>query len=99
MTAPSLVLSFALLALVALCRPPRARCPAGFDLRTGIRRDGRFACWPHPVGDPEWDGTFERPERGRQPGGVLESQIWCTNGTEPIVVDERTVGCQRGGYR
>lgn len=91
------LMSLGLLGLACIVRPDRARCPAGYDLRTGIRADGRFACWPHPVGDPEWDGTWRRPERARQPDGVLESRIWCTGGARPIVVNARTVGCQRGG--
>lgn len=90
----------AIATLILLCcsmavRPTKARCPATYDLRTGIRTSGHFECWPHPVGDPEWDGTWQRPERSRQPAGVLGSRIFCTNGTRPIVVDERTVGCQR----
>jgi len=79
----------------ACVRPRTARCPVGFDLRTGVRSDGRFACWPHPVGDPRYDGTWGRPERSVQPPWVIESQLYCTGGTRPIVVDARTVGCQR----
>lgn len=70
-------------------------CPPGYDLRTGIRRDGRFECWPHPKGDLEWDGTWRHPERGEQSMAILRSQIYCTGGAQPIIVTDRVVGCQR----
>jgi len=92
----AILASIAVLAIAAVCRPARARCPIGYDLRTGIRRDGRFACWPNPVGDPEWDGTWQRPERGKQPDGIIHGRIYCTGGAQPITgTDGRTVGCQR----
>lgn len=75
--------------------PARARCPAGHDLRTGIRRDGHFECWPAVVGDPLYDGAAGYPERGRQSDAILTGRIYCTGGTQPIIVDYRTVGCQR----
>jgi hypothetical protein len=68
------------------------RCPAGWSLGEGVRRTGEFACYsppPHDCGEPR--GPNERPcptpvkARGR---------IHCTGGSVPIVVDERTVGCQ-----
>lgn len=93
--ADALLLTLLAMAGSALCRPSRATCPAGYDLRTGIRRSGDFQCWPHPVGDPEWDGTWRRPDRSVQPDGVIRSRIYCTGGASPIVVDYRTVGCQR----
>lgn len=83
--------------------PVHARCPPGHDLRTGIRRSGHYECWPAPR-EPrgwsvsrqgpirDWDGTWQRPERSVQPAGVLTGRIWCA---EPVVVDERTVGCRR----
>jgi hypothetical protein len=86
--------------VVLLCcsmasKPQRAWCLRGYDLRTGVRPTGQFECWPQPVGDPDWDGVYMRPDRSRQPDGVLRGRIWCTNGDRAIVVDERTVGCQR----
>lgn len=89
------MLSLWLLALSSALRPQIAACPAGHDLRTGIRRDGSFACWPHPVGNPDFDGTFGWPERSVQPLGVLESRLHCTGGARPVVVSDRVVGCQR----
>lgn len=88
------LVSLALLALAFAVRPQRAVCPAGHDLRTGIRRSGAFRCWPAVVGPMDDDGTFGRPERGVQPDGVIESRVYCTGGSVPIVVDARTVGCQ-----
>lgn len=71
-------------------------CPTGYDLRTGVRRDGRFECWPHPVGDPEWDGTWRRsPDRSTQSDAIVRNRIICTGGAHPIVIDYKTVGCQR----
>lgn len=77
--------------------PASARCPVGYDLRTGIRPWGAFECWPHPVGDPDWDGTWRRsPDRSTQPAGVIHGRIYCTGGGRPVVADDgATVGCQR----
>lgn len=96
MTAVAIVLSIAVLAICALCRPSRARCPVGYDLRTGIQRDGSFLCWPNLVGDPEWDGTWGRaPDRSVQPEGVVAARIYC-GGAPPITGDDgRSVGCER----
>lgn len=90
-------LSVALLCWSAVARPTRAECAPGWDLRTGIRRNGCFTCWQHPVAPrgwdagrfgpiADWDGTFGRPERSVQPAGVLEGRIWCGTGAIPIVV-------------
>lgn len=70
-------------------------CPPGYDLRTGIRRDGSFECWPNVKGDPNWDGTWRHPERGEQSTAILRSRIYCTGGAQPIIVTDRIVGCQR----
>jgi hypothetical protein len=88
------LLSLVLLAAAFILQPAAAQCPPGHGLRTGIRRSGLFECWPTPVGSMDWDGTYGRPERSVQPDGVLESRIFCTGGSVPIVVDARTVGCQ-----
>ena len=85
------------LVLVAFPPPADTRvCPDGYDLRTGVRRDGHYECWPRPVGDPEWDGTWQRsPDRSRQLGTVIDGRIWCALGSRAVVVDYRTVGCRR----
>jgi len=87
------LLSRFIIALAAVVHPTSARCPGDLDLRTGIRRDGRFECWPHPVGDPEWDGTWQRPERSVQPAWHLDGRVYCGD-TRPVVIDWRTVGCR-----
>jgi hypothetical protein len=89
------LVSALLLALACLVRPHHARCPASRDLRTGIRRDGRFACWSVPVGDPDYDGTFGRPDRSVQRDDAIEGRIYCGRGEVPIVaLDGRGAGCQ-----
>lgn len=88
------LISLGLLALAFALRPQRARCPPGRDLRVGIRRDGHFACWSHPVGDPDQDGTWRRPERGVQRDDAIESRIYCTGGAVPRQ-DGIRVWCQR----
>lgn len=96
MTALAILISIAILAISSVCRPSRARCPAGYDLRTGIRRSGHFECWPSPDGDPDYDGTWQRPERSVQREDVLTGRIYCTGGAQPIAGDDgSTVGCQR----
>lgn len=86
------------IAVGCILRPRAARCPQGFDLRTGVRADGRFECWPRPSGPLDFDGIWGKPERSVQPEGVIGARIYCTGGARPIVVDERTVGCQREGW-
>lgn len=88
-----------ILILILILFPPAADvrvCPNGFDLRTGVRPDGHYECLAHPVGDPEWDGTWRRsPDRSEQPSGIVEGRIWCQLGSRAVVVDYRTVGCAR----
>lgn len=84
------------LIMLAFPPPPATRvCPEGYDLRVGVRPDGRYQCWPRPVGDPEWDGTWQRsPDRSRQVGSIVDGRIWCPLGSRAVVVDYRTVGCR-----
>lgn len=77
--------------------PSMARCPEGWALGEGVRRQGdrigEFACHsplPKTCGEP--GGIYERP---CPPGKRLVSRIYCTSGALPIIVDARTVGCQR----
>lgn len=101
MTLADLLAAIATLAILCcsfVVRPTHARCPWDLDLRTGVRPDGRFTCWPHPSGPrgvEDWDGTWERPERSHQPSWRLGGRVFCTGGSRPIVVDYQTVGCQR----
>ncbi len=94
--------SLVLLRLACAAQPERARCPDGWGLDTGIRRDGSFECWSAPAAAcrDAMPGRASDECYARQPEPVhIDSQIYCTGGTQPIVVDERTVGCQRGGWR
>lgn len=90
-----LLLTVVVLCLSMVVRPHHARCPVGWDLRTGIRQDGRFDCWRHPVGDKNWQWSLGRPDRSVQPAGVVGGKIWCTSGQRAVVIDDRAVGCQR----
>lgn len=92
--------SMVLLCITFATHPIRARCPAGWGLDTGVRRDGSFECWSPPASEcrDAMPGRASDECHARFPAPVhIDSQIRCTGGTEPIVVDERTVGCQRGG--
>ena len=82
------------LVLSCLGHPRHGRCPARYYV-TGIRPSGAFSCRPEPVGDPDHDGVWGRPDVSVQPPGEYRAQIYCTGGAHPIVVDQRTVGCTR----
>lgn len=73
-----------------IIRPQHARCPRGWYVE-GVRESGRTQCRPVPpvmCGDGSYDPC---PQDDR----ALPLQIYCTNGTRPIVVDNRAIGCQR----
>lgn len=94
-----LELFFTLVSILILCvamtiHPTHARCPDTWH-GDGVRPSGEFHCLPTPIGDPDYDGTYLRPERSTQPPGELHGRIYCTGGSHAIVIDERTVGCQR----
>lgn len=93
MKALLILATIAVLGIGAILRPDHARCPSDWDLRTGVQRDGSFTCWPHPVGDPEWDGTWQREERSVQASWVLEGRVYCA-GRTPVVEDWQKVGCR-----
>jgi hypothetical protein len=83
-----------LLVVMVAVLPPMARCPDGWSLGEGVRRaTGEFACYapvPRDCGEPK--GPYERPcPRSERYYG----RIYCTGGKLAIVVDHRTVGCQR----
>lgn len=78
--------------VLALALPSRAQCPVGWSLHEGVRRSGEFACYgplAERCGDArEYTDPCPKPE-------ITRSRIYCTGGSRPIVVDFRTVGCQR----
>lgn len=78
----------------AVTRPTTAMCPAGWYLN-GVRPSGQYECRRAPVGDPLYDGAGGYSDRTVDRPGWLVGQVWCKRGVRPIVVDERTVGCQR----
>lgn len=98
--------SLGIVLLAAVIRPHRAQCPQGRDLRLGVRRDGRFACWSAPLAPrgwdaarrgpiTEWDGTYGRPDLSVQRDDALDGRVYCWPGTVPIVeLDGRTVRCR-----
>ena len=86
-----------LLIFVASCTdlPPVAKCAPGWYVE-GVRPNGLTTCvYAPPGGCGDAAGTPAEQmacvyEEKRYPIGVH-----CTGGAHPIVVDERTVGCQR----
>ena len=74
--------------------PSSATCPPGTYLGEGIRRTGDFACYSTITaccGEPK--GPCEGIPCPEQK--IERSRIYCTGGSRPIVVDYRSVGCQR----
>lgn len=88
--------------LLAALLPQHAVCRDGWHLDMGVRVDGpdvgSYSCAPPlPLCCEDAAGPCEHvkcPDRPREFG-----RIYCTNGTIPIVVNERTVGCQRAVVR
>lgn len=80
------LMSLAIIVVAAVVQPERAQCPRGSYLHTGVRMSGRFECARTLLG---------RENDAEQPPGILHGRIYCTGGSSPIVVNERTVGCQR----
>ncbi len=85
------VLLAAVLAFAA-SRPSSATCPRGWSLHEGVRRDGSYACWG-PL-EPKGCGEPVGPDIPCRRPPITRGRIHCTGGSVPIVVDERTVGCQ-----
>lgn len=84
------------LMIVALAVTPAGRdsatCAPGFDLAMGIRTSGEFECWSSPpAGCEAAKGPWVPCPKPR----ITRGRIYCTGGAHPIVVNYRTVGCQR----
>lgn len=80
--------TLAVLCAAMLTRPPRAECPSGWWL-DGVRPDGSFTCAHVDAGDRrEWPPLEALPDE-------IDGRVYCTGGARPIVVNYRTVGCQR----
>ncbi len=80
------------LVVMTLMPPQTKRCELGFTLHEGVRRDGNYACWgkllPVGCGEPE-----DHPIPCKRPE-ITRSRIYCTGGSVPVIVNERTVSCQ-----
>ena len=88
-----------LLALGMCTQPTRGRCMDGWYLRDGVRSDtfrgwprGSYTCARPPIGG-DTDVLTGRATAIDRPGEYT-GRIHC-GGRREIVVDERTVGCQR----
>lgn len=83
------IIELAVLAIVIALS--RGTCPPGWSVN-GVRPTGAYECLGplHPPGCGEPDETSPPCVRP----AVKAGRIYCTNGTRPIVVDHRTVGCQ-----
>lgn len=80
--------------VVAAAAPGLASCERGWYLGEGVRLDGEFGCYsPLPACCGESTGRCSSVACPEQ--RVVRSAIRCTGGARPIVVDARTVGCQR----
>lgn len=91
------IVTLIVLFTVAVIRPERIRAPVGYNVE-GVRPDGSTTIRvapPRSCGEPIPPNNQPCTHRDRSFG----ARIYCTGGTLPIVVDERTIGCQRGGYR
>jgi hypothetical protein len=90
--------SLVVLAVAGWTRPDRASCAEHWYVQLrGDRCDGCFECRPVDRGlrDPK---GHEADEPARWPDAAVEGRIYCRRAGDEIVVDERTVGCQRGGW-
>jgi len=85
----TLLATIILLCVSMVTQPVRAHCPGRtWYLGEGVRRDGSFACYLS-TDKREW------PPQDARPDAVIRSRVHCTGGADPIVVNYRTVGCQR----
>ena len=87
------IASILVLCVCMLVRPTQVICPEGWYVN-GVRKTGQTECIPVPR------GFEELTDRGIidnsiQPPGYVSVRIYCTGGTRAIVVNQRTVGCQR----
>lgn len=86
--------SMAALSYGVMRRPARIVCPVGWH-NNGVRMaTGIVVCTRNPIGDPDWDGTFGRPDRSVEPPGFWMTRIYCPR-TLPLVIDDRLVQCDQ----
>lgn len=97
MTDPDHVILVVIIAVMFVFRcgaPTRAQCPTLNEYVEGVRRDGSTWCAKSPS-LRERDCTPDPVCSWSEPVYTVPLQIYCTGGTRPIVIDQRTIGCQR----
>lgn len=82
----AVLVSIALLSIACAMRPIHGRCPASWWV-DGVRPSGEYRC-AYSADDRDWPTIDAWPVE-------IESRIYCTGGARPIVVNARSVGCQR----
>ena len=91
--------SLAILIVCAATRPQHSECPPGWFvdgvrvMALGHEPAGSFTCRRPPVGGDA--DVLTGKQTARELPGELRGRIYCTGGALPIVIDDRTVGCQR----
>jgi hypothetical protein len=80
----------------SIVRPERVIAPVGWYVE-GVRPTGETVVRPSPPPNceepvPPHDGPCPPDDR------EIGVRVHCTGGTRPIVVNERVVGCQPGGW-
>jgi len=91
-TEPHIALLLALVLLAgAVCRQTQARCPEGSYVE-GVRPSGVTRCMSV---EADYDCRGANRCHGRAARWSVPMQVYCTGGAEPIVVDGRTIACQR----
>lgn len=93
----STLITIAVLVVVA---PTKQFCEPGYYV-DGVDPTGWYQCRQTPTlqhdeeSPPHWRPADDLPGEGNEYRG----RVWCTGGQMPIVVNEKTVGCQLGGWR
>lgn len=95
----ALYLFAAMFALVicGIARPDRIACPPGW-VAEGVRLSGTTDCVRASTAPDTIDtscGDGGRCSGKAPPEPRFPVRVYCTNGTTPIVVSHRVVGCQR----
>lgn len=87
------LLTFVVLAAAAVAHPQQLRAPRDWYFE-GVRADGATtlrAAPPAGCGEPRPPNDRPCPDHQR----AIDARIYCTGGAVAILVDARTVGCQR----
>ncbi len=76
------LITLAIIVITSIAEPRRVRCPSGWYAE-GVRPSGATTCRRAPINDIT------------PPTGAIDALVYCTGGSLPIVIDHRTVGCNR----